>query len=443
MRERSCFEQEIHRLLAFRERHPYESDLSNLRLLEQPDSTLTPSATGTKWPRVMFEFDVDFGFHDSVDAETTPSTGTARRGRDWPRGYLTTHTKDAAYFDVKRDWNRLEIGTDDFALSAKGWKKIETVKRNIAAFVAKLEQSCRDHGTTRTDVRLPGIDGHPRLFPMPDANTSATGALIHKRWEWRDKRKVFPSSCRAWASPQAHVAIPLAKVGELVDEIKYSIGKPDGLALTGGGRRRMGVRSDHLFKAKVGVEGLRKKIIATGRTLTDGTAVNAATFSPNLGGFLILQVSYLWVRNLAGRQDKEQYGKGHLPINVKTPFPEIYAQILTDTERKIYEELLAGKSVRTTMFGLVKDSPSLSDGSTKLFPDVTGDTFSWDDLLDWTLGTLSRSAEFLPGGGKVWHASKTKPRVALELRRIGFKRLYATKWNTLIDRIVALAQRLN
>ena len=393
-----------------------------------PTSSSVPAtASAKKWPRVMFEFDVHFGFLPAVDTIISQTS---------PSGIITTHTQSVDHFDVKRDINRLEIGTDKFALSPKGLEKIETVKTNIAAFVAKLATGC-SAARRRTDVRVVGLEGHPRLFPLPDASASAGSAVIHKL----PNKKRFPTTCGVWASPQAHITIPLAKVGELVSAIKNSIGKPDGKALTGFSPQRMGLRSDHLFKAKAAVEALRTRVIAAGHTLSSGVTVGATTFTDDLAGLLILQGSYLWVRDLAEPADYERWGKGHLPINVKTPFSEIFTDILTDTEREIYKEILAGPTVRTAMFGLVRRLPSFSDGSTKLFPDVVFSSFTWDDLLDLTLGTKSVSG--LPGGGKVWPASKTEPRVALELRRIGFKGLGASKWNTLIDTIVVLTKKLN
>lgn len=246
-----------------------------------------------------------------------------------------------------------------------------------------------------------------------------------------------------WASPQAHITIPLTKVGQLIDEIKKSIGKPHGVALTGGNTLRMGVRSDHLYKAKEGVESLRKAMLTWNHKLSNGVRVDPSTFSDQLSGFLILQASYLWVVKLWQRSDTEPFGKGHLPINVKTPFPEIFSQILTPTERLIYKELFAGPTIRYRMFGLLEDHPTLAAGTKKLFPpEVVASSLTWDSLLDWTLG-LPSAIVGLPGGGTVWPASETAPLVALELRRIGFRAMSADKWGALIDTVVDLTQRLN
>lgn len=397
----------------------------------------------TRLPRVMFEFDAHYGFRDVINQLI---------GQTVPSDRLTKHDKRHDFFNVKLDWDRLEIGTERFDLDSQGLKNIEQVKKNIVVFADLLEKGCKS-ATERKNIRIPGVVGHPRLFLLPNARTSTSSLLVHKL---HINRK-FPSSkdeCGVWASPQAHITIPLAKVGQLIDEIKKSVGKPPGHALTGGKRlpngniRRMGLRSDHLYKAKEGVESLRKVMLTWNHKLSNGVLVDSSTFSDQLSGFLMLQASYLWVIKLWQRDDKEFFGKGHLPINVKTPFPQIFSTILTPTEQLIYKEMFADCSIRYRMFGLVENSPTLAHGSQKLFPPPVSIPFTWDDLLDWTLGLrchpeTGHPISGLPGGGKAWAVSETFPLVALELRRIGFQPLVAKHWGTLIDTIVDLTKRLN
>jgi hypothetical protein len=387
--------------------------------------------TTPRLPQVMFEFDVHYGFRDVVNQKL---------GQSVPFGRLTKHDKQHDFFNVKLDLARLEIGTERFTLDAQGLANIAQVKKNIAAFAKALEDGCRS-ATERRDIKIPKITGNPRLFPLPNARDSTKGLLVHKL----HINGKFPSKseCLVWASPQAHVTIPLAKVGQLIDEIRNSIGKPPGKALTGGKDRRMGLRSDHLFKAKEGVESLRKAMLTWNHKLSNGVLVDASTFSDQLSGFLMLQASYLWVIKQAQNADDEPFGKGHLPINVKTPFPEIFSKILTPTEQLIYRELFAGPTIRYRMFGLVENHPTPAHGAQKLFPAVvTFSSFTWDDLLNWTLGLPSRITG-LPGGGKEWPADLTAPLVALELRRIGFRAMSAKNWDALIDTIVDLTRRLN
>jgi len=403
----------------------------------------------TRLPRVMFEFDVHYGFRGVINQLI---------GQTVPSDRLTKHDKRHDFFNVKLDWDRLEIGTERFDLDSQGLKNIEQVKKNIVVFADLLEKGCKS-ATERRNIKISGVVGRPRLFPLPNARTSTSSLLVHKL---HINRK-FPSSkdeCGVWASPQAHITIPLAKVGQLIHEIKKSIGRAPGKALTGGGRDlRMGVRSDHLFKAKEGVELLRKAMLTWNHKLSNGVLVNSSTFSDQLSGFLMLQASYFWVSKLwkpvdcdkilkPKNADCETFGKGHLPINVKTPFPQIFSTILTPTEQLIYKELFADCSIRHRMFGLVENSPTLAHGSQKLFPPPVSSPFTWDDLLDWTLGLrchpeTGHPISGLPGGGKEWSVSETFPLVALELRRVGFRPMDTKYWGTFIDTIVDLTKRLN
>ena len=382
----------------------------------------------TRIPQVMFEFDVHYGFRNIVDEKI---------GQSVPFDRLTKHDKTHDFFNVKRDIDRLEIGSERFTLDSQGLENIAQVKRNIAVFADQLEKGCTS-AKERRDIKIADVVGHPRLFPLPHARSSTSSLLVHKL----HLNNTFPSNCLVWASPQAHITIPLARVGQLIDEIRASIGRPSGKALTGGSGLRMGMRSDHLYRAKIGVESLRRAMLTWNHKLSNGVLVDHSTFSDQLTGFLMLQASYLWVIKLWQRNDTEFFGKGHHPINVKTPFPEIFSKMLTPTEQLIYKELFAGETIRYRMFGLLEDFPTLAHGSQKLFPPPVGSSLTWDDLLNWTLGLRSRISG-LPGGGKVWAASETFPLVALELRRVGFRPMDANHWETFIDTIVDLTKRLN
>jgi len=413
-----------------RERHSFEKEIGLLlETRAEPQRERESLVSPVRLPKVMSEFDVHYGFRDVVDQQL---------GQTVPFGRLTKHDKKHDFFNVKRDVDRLEIGTERFTLDSEGLKNIQKVKINIKGFADLLEAGCKQ-AKEKKDIKIRGVRGHPRLFPLPNARSATRGLLIHKL----HLNGTFPSNCNVWASPQAHITIPLAKVGQLIAEIKKSIGKPPGKALTGGRGLRIGIRSDHLYKAKEGVESLRSAMLTWNYKLSNGVLVDKSTFSDQLSGFLMLQASYLWAIKLWQPADKEEYGKGHLPINVKTPFPEIFSKILTPTEQLIYKELFAGPTIRYRLFGLIEDYPTLEHGKkNKLFPPPVGSSLTWDDLLDWTLG-LPSPISGLPGGGTVWPASETSPLVALELRRIGFQPLFAKDWGKLIDTIVELTRRLN
>lgn len=406
-----------------RERLRLEGELSDLGFRPSAHEL----ATVTK-PQVMFEFDVHYGFRDEIDrqlGQTVP--GHVR---------LTKHRNDTEFFNVKRDLDRMEIGTARFPLDAVGLANLETAKANIKKFADALAKGCR-HAKKRPDISLAGISGHPRLFALPQAKKKFAGVLVHKL----HLNKKFPSNCVVWASPQAHLTIPLAKVGALIEAIERSAGRPSGLALTGAGRQRMGFKSDHLYRAKEGVDSLRAAMVTWKQKLSNGVPVDKTSFSDQLAGFLMLQVSYLWVSKLAQAKDTEFFGKGHLPINVKAPFRDIFTQVLTADEQLLYREFLAGPTIRYRLFGTVEDSPTLALGANNLFPPVVGSSMTWDDLLDETLGLKPSSG--LPGGGKEWPVATTAPLVALELRRIGFEAMTANRWPKLMDTVVALSKRLN
>jgi hypothetical protein len=381
-------------------------------------------------PQVMFEFDVHYGFRDEIDRRLGQNVGWDSR--------LTTQVRKRDFFNIKRDIDRLEIGTKRFSLDAAGLGEIDQAKRNIKAYADALQAGCR-LAKPRTDISITDADGravrgHPRLFPLPSALNS--GVLVHKL----HSRRVFPDNCRVWASPQAHMTIPLGKVPDLIAAIEKSISGPRSRVLTGSGSDRMGLKSDHLFRAKRGVE---RALAAHDLRLRNGAPVSGAALTQPLRGFLMLVVSYLWVTKLWQPRDKEGFGKGHLPINVKTPFPDIFRTILTPAEQRIYSEVFADAAVRARLYGIVERVPLVAHGTNKLFPDPVGSSATWDDLIDWTLARRSPFAGGLPGGGNPWQVAETAPLVALELRRIGHRAWYSSEWAELIDTVVGLTRRLN
>ena len=161
----------------------------------------------------------------------------------------------------------------------------------------------------------------------------------------------------------------------------------------------MGVRSQALFERSNASRSARNRMIRARprRTLSDGTEVNATTFSDALRGFLILLVSYLRTSELSYRSDYETFGKAYLPINVKAPFSEIFDQLLNDIEKRIFRELFANGAARVQLFRLARNDAQLTDGSRKLLPPgpngsvhsqqqvVFGTVPTWGDLIDHTL----------------------------------------------------------
>jgi hypothetical protein len=390
-------------------------------------------------PKVMFEFDIHFGFRESINSLIGQSVPSAAPNSPRGKRRLTTNDVKNDFFDVKLDWDRLELGTARFDLDHAGLQEIAQVKVNLLDFAKKLEIGCKG-AKERKDLTIRRVAGHPRLFTLPNARPTFPPLFIHKL----HLNGRFSPTCSVWASPQAHLTIPLSKVSSLISAIRNSIGKGHGVALTGGPGQRMGLRSDHLYIAQRRVEAFRKRVLQENKQLSDGTMLDESTFTDQLCGFVILLVSYLLVRGLAQPQDKESFGKGHLPVNVKTPFPEIFSRILTPTEQLIYKELFANPNVRKALFRLV-DPLSARPGDNLLFPPVVlSDHITWDEFINWSIGISTHiPVDDLPGGGKKWPAIKTAPLVTLELRRIGFRPLYAKDWPKLIDTVISLTQSLN
>jgi hypothetical protein len=286
-------------------------------------------------------------------------------------------------------------------------------------------------------------------------------------------KKKFDAACGVWASPQATVTLPLAKVSALVSAIKRSEGTGVGVALTGSRNQRMGVRSEAIYRAQAAVVALRKQLIQSKlkvRALKD-KPLDAASFSDALTGFLILLASYLITSELPYRfvksgdkpYDYEQFAKAYLPLNVKTPFPQVFSFLLSTQEQNIFRELFADGTARTRLFALAKPGATAADGSRKLFPTgpkvsgmdsvhthqdlepaFRGSALTWDDLIDHTLDHTHKGlgSRLLVRLSNPITIDKTNPRVALEMRRIGFASVFDNQWPGLVRSILKVVRGL-
>lgn len=424
------------------ERHRFERELADL---EGRDYYWFPRFPPPRPPATIgFEFDVHYGLVGEV---------LAAAGQPMPanNSLITDHNDAADGFRVKRDGPRLEIATKPFTLNTAGKTEIEDTKKNIAKFVADLESGCG--GAAEQAIAVPGVSGNPRPFTL--TRTVVPGLPLVKL-PFAGK---FPKDCAAWASPQATVTIPLSRVGALIQAIKSTEGKGPGVALTGGSGTRMGVRSLAAYKAKAAVDGIWRALLRGNPGITE-----------DLRGFLILLAMYLWTGELPYRipsgaarkgDDYEPFAKAYLPLNVKAPFSVIFRELLTDVERRVFREHFAEGAARIGMFRLVRRGATLADGSRLLFPPgpkegvedsvhrrqraafTTAPT--WDDLLAHTLDSTHRGwgDRLLAPLSKIIPLSITKPRVAIELRRIGWASVFARQWPGMIDRIVRMTERLN
>lgn len=416
-------------------------------------------------PTVGFEFDVHYGFIPGLI--TAPGMREPIDGAD-----VTKHDESVHGFKVKRDGPRLEIATKPFTVDAAGKKEMEKAISHASRFAKQL--TAGHNGSSGSSVTLAGVTGHPRPFKLPNAKVA--GMPIARL----PVDNVFKRSLDSvWAAPQATVAVRLDRVGALVRAIQSSEGKRAGVALTGSSTKRAGVRSEAAYRALEEVDKLRTAMLATSPPLKlkDGTVLDDKVFTPALHGFLVLLASYLWTSELTyrydigapkGHRDYEPHAKAYLPMNVKAPFSEVFTKLLTDRERQAFRELFADGSARQRLFALARPGATLADGRRNLFPtgpkDGAEDTVhfrqraefttvpTWDDLVDHTLDPTHRGwGERLllplsrPGvaGTKPILISKTSPRVAIELRRIGFASVYSHQWPGLMRSIFKLVDELD
>jgi subtilisin family serine protease len=422
---------------------------------EQTSDDETPSAI----PTLGFEFDVHYGLVREVVADagkTMPPDGDQ----------VMDHSESSDGFRVKLDGPRFEIATKPFTVDDAGRKDLAHTTDNILQFAGELKDRCA-HAASR-DIAVIGLSGQrvsgsPRPFTHP--KTRVPGLPIVRLYV---ADSFHPSNCSVWASPQATLTIPLAKVAALASAIKKSEGDPAGTGLTGDASARMGLRSEALYRATTAVSRLRQDLVdrRPRRTLSDGTEVDATTFTETLRGFLILLAMYLWTGELPYNftgpppRDYEPFAKAYLPVNVKAPFSEIFRTLLSSAEQRLFREVFTG-SARDRLFKLAKPAATLADGSRKLFPAGPkelgfdsvhrrqqvefGSVPTWDDLVEHTLDSTHNGwgDRLLVPLSKPIGVDVTAPRVALELRRIGFNVVFAHQWNALMQQIFAMTKRLN
>lgn len=386
-------------------------------------------------PTIGFEFDVHYG----VLAALLPG-GVAMPAQG---ATLSTHSHTTDGFIVKLDGPRFEINTRPFEVTDAGRTELRETLRRIGLFAGELAAGC--DGATPTTVA--GVGGSARPFTLASTGTLPIVKLpVGGRF----------TNCSVWAAPQATLTIRLSKVATLVERIRATEGKGAGVALSGGSSARMGLRTEALYKALAAVRAAKR----------------AAPFSDDLEGLLILLASYLWAGELPYRfpppdtparsgDDYEQFGKAYLPINVKTPFSQVFSTLLSAADQKVFRDRFAEGAARVNLFRLVRPAATAADGATKFLPtgprvfgvdsvhefqlEEFGRVPTWDDLVAHTLdGTHAGwGHRLLVTHSKPLDVSKTRPRVALELRRIGFAAVDRSKWDGLVQRVFALTEELN
>lgn len=412
---------------------------------------------------IGFEFDLNIGLSRDIFTARAADMphGAAFPG---PGDRITDHREDDGTgklidgFQVKADGPRLEIATlpikidDDATFLA--------VVRNVIAFARELETE-RGKVTPDRSLSVTGIAGHPVRFTHARTVVSNVPLVIATRGS--QSGRSWPSDRGVWAAPQATITILLEHVGELIDTIAKSAGTGLGKALSGGASLRLGVRSDIVVKAKARVLADRAKKIGT--ALSDKSQVTAGDYSPRLAGLLMLMTSYMLSGEMVDSDDYELFAKAYLAINVKAPFRDIFREALSAREQLVFKELYFNN--RASFFALAKDGATTHDENSELFPaKVRGpdlDRFhlrrlTWGQLLGNTVNDIPLKVTRANSVAKKHHAlgdevlwapiskiipfATTRPRVALELRRIGFAAHPVKFWEPLMNTVRALTKKL-
>jgi hypothetical protein len=445
-----------------KERLGLERELGDLRANEHFFWPFPPVPTPTvPPPTVGFEFDVHYGPIAEVVAaagKTMPNDGDA----------ITKHTWAKDGFKTTLDGPRIEIATKPLNASATGRPDFETVMKNVLTFASELQSGCKTAAVQ--SVAVADAAGNPRAFTLSD--TVVPGLPLSRLWRMKPRR-FDPKVCNVWAAPQATIAVRLSRVDAFIKAIQDGEGESPGVSLTGGKRYRLGVRSDAIFKARDAVRTMRRNLIKAKPQLSDGTIIDDKVFSDDLAGFLMLIVSYLIVGELPRDQrDYEPFAKAYLPLNVKAPFSSIFAQLLTARDRQVFRELFADGAARVRLFQMARRGAVIGDGKNLLFasgPPVPGETLgsvhlqqqlpvnpldlkhsgfgsvpTWDDLVEHTLDSKHKTwgDRLLVSLSNIIDLKNTQPRIAIEMRRLGFDQVFDWQWRGLMQRVYALAEKL-
>lgn len=454
-----------------------DEELEHLGLLEHEPSRVASATIG-------FEFDLNYGF----ETEVVDAMGLGPPpGWSWPgEGLLATNHEHrdgagtlADGFVVKMDAVRLEIDTEPVRIDNDA--EFDTVVKNIVAFGRELRAAEK---TPQRASPVPGLGGIPIVLHHPrtvvnQPERDASGALSfpgdrkHAVYQVAPVPLVihrlhgrYPTSTALWAAPQATLTLPLAEFGKLVWEIHRTMGAAPGEALTGPASARLGVRDDLAWTAlKIAVAERKRRI---GTQVADGSTITAARYTRALTSLVAMLVMYLLTGARTDARDDavEFFAKGSLPLNVKTPLWQIHKHALNGDERTLLHQLYTDAARRATLYALVPRRPA-GNGATALFPtrtDIDTTRFfshppTWDTLVDAlaeekpikvTKANRIEKKKHQPGdeiliaplSSKIdW--AKTEPRIAVELRRIGFAPVPFSQWVRLMQRLRALARMVN
>lgn len=456
-----------------RERLGLERELEDLGL-EEREYQAGGGAGAVKPPTVGFEFDINYGTEDEVlDA----------KGITWEPEWECTNLTDDSYpttgFRVRTDGPRLELATTPFEVTKKGRTEADKVIKALVKFAkTRLEQECSKKGKAASVTS--SRTGSPRVFTLKGGADWKAKSFSDLPIGPLGVPASFQSTCRTVAaSPQATVTVSLSQVRELIRRVVATAGKGVGSALTGAKSQRLGLRSTAAWDAREAVRGSRLQHLKDKTALGGGKVVTDANYTEALEGFLILLVMYLRTSQLpydhtppaAGKRkawDYEVFAKAYLPLNVKAPFYDIFTQLLNDDEREVFRKLYGAKSKRDDLYALAESDATKRSGSNMLFPARVKDhqelvflhAPTWDEFVDsacqtapvkklvqerdWPSLCKHKKGDevlFAPMS-KIIGLDKTAPRVAIELRRVGFNWWGRNEWPALVDIVFKLMKGL-
>jgi V8-like Glu-specific endopeptidase len=433
-------------------------------------------------PTLGFEFDLNYGFERPVAAAKglTPPAGW-----HWPSEGLraTDHAAKTAAGDwqdaihVSMDAVRLEIASAPIRVHDDA--EFERVVKAVQQFGKELADAPK---TRDRRVTVPDFGGHPTTFTHPrtvvnkperDAHGNLTfpGDSDHATYLKSPVPLVihrlsgaYPTGRQLWASPQATLTLPLAEFGALIWQIHTTAGGAPGVAFTGRSGDRLGLRDDLAWLALTRAVADRKKRLGT--RLSDGTTVTEADFTRSITSLVTILVMYMLTGVLKDSRDeaRESFAKGSLPLNVKTPLWQIHRFALTDRERFVFKELYGAPDKRDRLYTLARPD---GDGSYELFPEYTrwdperffATAPRWETLVEAVVDEkpmVVTKDNTVPKkkhrkGDEILIASlsskidwdKTKPLIAVEMRRLGFAPVYLAQWGGLMKRLRELARKVN
>jgi hypothetical protein len=443
-------------------RRRFETELENLGIRDYQVGGAAAE------PTLGFEFDLNYGVDRPVFTARLPNM---RAGSTFIEEHepLTTHTRTNVAgqivdgFETKRDGPRLEISTMPFKIND------DATFDALVAAVKKFAEELQNAPKTRdTSISVPGIAGHPTWMEHPKTAIARYPIVIHAVGSARLNTLRYPTGQSLWAAPQATITLPLSRVGGLIFEIDRTAGGDPGVAFTGRPGQRLGLRSDLAMKARKNVLADRRRRF--GQTLSDNSRLTEADYTPALTSFVTLLVMYMLTSVQVDPRDarQENFAKGSLPLNVKTPLRQVFTSALTAREQFVFKELYGNPDKRDAIYRLARPGTSLADGlSRRLFPSHTHgdlDRFhvlppTWNTLVHFTVNDLPLIVTkpntvkkknhkvgdeilFAPMSSKIDFAD-TAPLIAIEMRRLGFAPVGWRRWEGLMTRVRKLARDLN